>query len=88
MRGSKNTLRLQKINIALVHGEDCQLHVIKDVIISDKEEITTVKTDFEGPVKAVLSNWGDYGYILQEYDDKTLDFIINNLHFIKSEADS
>ena len=57
-------MRLQKLNVALIHGDNYDVHVIRDVIISDKDEINVVNVDFKGPVKAILSNWDDYAYIL------------------------
>jgi len=75
------------LNVALIHGDNYDVHVIKDVIISDKDELNTVAVDFQGPVKAILSNWDDHAYVLQEYDEKTLDFIIKDLHMLKSELD-
>ena len=42
----KNRLRLQKLNVALIHGDNFDVHVIRDVIISDKDELNEVKVDF------------------------------------------
>lgn len=75
------------MNVALIHGDNNEVHVIKDVIISDKDELNTVTVDFAGPVKAVLPNWDDHAFILQEYDEKTLDFIIKDLYKLESELD-
>lgn len=76
----KNRLRLHKLNIALIHGDNNDVHVIKDVIISDKDELNTITVDFAGPVKAVIPNWDDHAFVLQEYDVKSLEFIIKDLH--------
>lgn len=75
------------MNVALIHGDNFDVHVIRDVIISDKDELNEVKVDFQGPVKAILSNWEDHAYTLQEYDERTLSFIINDLHKLTSELD-
>lgn len=83
----KNRLRMQKMNIALIHGANLDVHVIKDVIISDKEELNTINVDFNGPVHAILSNWDDHAYTLQEYDTRSLDFIIKDLYKLNSELD-
>lgn len=83
----KNRLRLQKINVALIHGDNLDVHVIRDIIISDKEELNAIAIDFNQPVKAIIPNWEDHGYTLQEYDTRTLDFIINDLYKLESELD-
>jgi hypothetical protein len=75
------------LNVALIHGDNNEVHVIKDIVLSDKEELNTVNLDFAGPVKAVLPNWDDHAFVLQEYDSKTLDFIITDLYKLESELD-
>jgi hypothetical protein len=59
---------LQKLNVALIYGDNNDVHVIKDVILSDKDELNMVSVDFAGPVKAILPNWDDHAFLLQEYD--------------------
>lgn len=83
LRG-KNRLRTQKLHIALYHGDDSEPHIIKDVIISDREELNKIEVDFNGPVKAILHNFEDHAYALTRYDERTLDFIINDLYKVKS----
>jgi len=86
LRG-KNRLRKQKLHIALYHGDDSEPHIIKDVIISDREELNKIEVDFKGPVKAILHNFEDHAYALTRYDERTLDFIINDLYKVKSELE-
>lgn len=83
----KNRLRMQKLNVALIHGDNLDVHVIRDVIISDKEELNVINVDFNEPVLAVIPNWEDHAYTLQEYDARTLDFIINHLYKLESDVD-
>lgn len=85
LRG-KNRLRMQKVKIALFHGEDLQAHVV-DVLISDKEEMNKVIVDFDGPVRAIFTNYEDHAYALTRYDERTLDFIINNLSLVKTDLE-
>lgn len=56
-------------------------------MISDKEEMTSVKVDFKGPVRAIIHNYEDHAYVLTRYDAKTLDFITTDLHKITSELE-
>lgn len=79
---------MQKLNIGLIHGENNEVHVIENVIISDKEEMNAVVVNFNGPVHAVIPNWNDHAYFLQDYDDRTLDWMIQNLYKLESVTDN
>jgi hypothetical protein len=80
-------LRKQKLNVALYHGENLDVHVIRDIVISDKEALTKVDVDFAGPVRAIFHNYEDHAYILTRYDARTLEFITSDLHKISSELE-
>jgi hypothetical protein len=61
--------------------------VIEDVVLSDKEELTEVKVDFAGPVRAIFHNYGDHAYLLTRYDSRTLEFITSDLYKITSDLE-
>lgn len=64
-------MRKQKIDIAL-YDENYKPHIIKDVVLSDKNEFTKVTVGYTGPVKAILINHGDHGYAKIHFDKKSL----------------
>lgn len=47
-------------------------HEIKNIIVSDKEELTPVPVETSNPVGCLLLNSGDHAYCKVRYDDKTL----------------
>ena len=70
LRG-KNRLRKQKLDIAL-YDTDFKPHVIKDIIISDTEELTPVKLEESIAVKAIIINHQDHAYAKLRFDQNTL----------------
>lgn len=77
-----NRLRQQKIDVAL-YDENYKPHIIKDVVLSDKIQLTSVKVDFKGPVKAILLNYGDHGYTKVQFDRKSMTNLERNLFKIE-----
>lgn len=80
-------MRKQKLNVALYHGDNLEVHVIRDIVLSDKEALTKVNVDFAGPVRAIFHNHEDQAYLLTRYDSRTLEFIITDLHKITSDLE-
>jgi len=74
-------LRKQKIDVA-VYDQNYQPHVIKGVVLSDKDEMTKVDVDYKGAVKGILVNHGDHGYAKVHFDKKSLDNFEQNLYKI------
>ena len=81
LRG-KNRLRKQKIDLA-VYDEHLHPHVVKDILISEKDALNDVILNFDKPVSAVIINVNDHGYAKVRYDQKTLDTFVNNLQRIE-----
>jgi len=81
LRG-KNRLRKQKIDVA-VYDENFVPHVVKDILISEKDALNDVNLNFNQPVTAVIINVNDHGYAKVRYDQKTLDSFVNNLQRIE-----
>jgi len=74
-----NRLRKQKIDVG-IYDANFKLHCVKDVIVSDKEEESTVLFNFTSPVAAIMINVNDHGYAKVRFDKKSLDALTNNLH--------
>ena len=73
-------MRKQKIDVALF-DEDFNEHVIKDVVLSESEEINAIDIKgFDKPVAAVFVNVNDHGYCKTRFDQKSLAAFENNLH--------
>jgi len=66
LRG-KNVLRKQKLNIAF-YDNDFKAHVVKDIVISEKQELNPVDFDFKGPVQAVIINFDCHAYCKIRFD--------------------
>lgn len=66
LRG-QNILRKQKLN-AVFYDEDFKAHVIKDIILSDKDSLNHVEYDFKGPVKAVIINHDAHAFAKVRFD--------------------
>jgi len=66
LRG-KNRLRKQKIDLA-VYDEHLHPHVVKDILISEKDALNDVILNFDKPVSAVIINVNDHGYAKVRYD--------------------
>jgi len=78
LRG-KNRLRMQKLNVA-IYDQNMQKQVIRDVILSDQEEVTEVACDFAGPYKAIVVNDGDYAFCKVSYDEQSVDCFQEELY--------
>jgi len=64
----KNVLRQHKLDVAF-YDKDFKEHIVEDVIVSDKDELTTVNVDIKlGPVKAIVINHGAHTYSKIRYD--------------------
>jgi aminopeptidase N len=66
-----NHLRKQIMDIA-VYDNDYKEHIIRDVLIDDKQALSEVKFNFSFPVKAVMLNHDDHAYAKIRYDEHTL----------------
>ena len=78
----KNILRTHKLDIAF-YDQNYKEHIISDVIIGNKEEITQVNVDsVKGPVKAIVINHGAHTYAKIRYDQQTLNNLENDLYRI------
>ena len=84
LRG-KNRLRKQKIDLA-VYDEHFHPHVVKDILISEKDALNDVALHFDKPVTAIIINVNDHGYAKVRYDQKTLDAFVNNLQRIEDSV--
>jgi aminopeptidase N len=84
LRG-KNRLRKQKIDLA-VYDEHFQPHVVRDILISEKDALNDVALHFDKPVTAIIINVNDHGYAKVRYDQKTLDAFVNNLQRIEDSV--
>ena len=68
----KNRLRKQKLSVGL-YNESLKCHVIKDIVLSDKEELNPVDIGgFCSSVKAIVVNHGDHAYAKIRYDQYTM----------------
>lgn len=81
LRG-KNRLRKQKIDVA-VFDEHFEAHIVKDILLNDKEALNDVALQFHGPVSAIIINVNDHGYCKVRYDQKSLDSFVNSLQRIQ-----
>lgn len=78
LRG-KNSLRKQKLNV-LVFDEDQVPHVIKDVVISDKEALTSLSLEgVPTRAEAVFINYDEHAYCKIRFDKGALDFCERHL---------
>lgn len=77
LRG-KNVLRKQKLNVAF-YDNDFKAHVIRDIVISDKNALNQVEFEFKGPVSAIIINFDEHAYTKVRFDQRTLDSLENNL---------
>lgn len=60
-------LRRQKIDVA-VYDADFKPHVIKDVMISNKDALTDIEVPFQGKVTAINVNENDHAYAKTRFD--------------------
>ena len=71
------------MNIGL-YNDNGDIHVIPDVVITDKSENTVVKIDSIpadfGPVKAIFVNEGEHAYAKVRFDQESTNWFTNNLH--------
>ena len=78
----KNILRTHKLDIAF-YDQDYKEHIISDVIIGDKQELTRVNVEsVKGAVNAIVINHGAHTYAKIRYDQKTLNNLENDLYKI------
>ena len=74
------TLRFHKLNFAAL-DENCNIVHTQEFILEDKEETTV---EFENKnYKAIIPNYGDWGYIKIILDQNSLKFLEQNLSKIK-----
>lgn len=78
LRG-KNVLRRQKIDVA-VYDSEFKPHVIKDVMISNKDALTDIEVPFLGRVTAINVNENDHAYAKTRFDQKTLESFVESLY--------
>jgi len=64
------------------YDEELKAHMIKNVVISEKEQLNKVEFDFNFPVKAIIINHGDHAYCKVRFDEKTLNCFENELYKI------
>lgn len=64
------------------YDNDFKAHVVKDIVISDKNALNPVQVDFTGPVQAIIINYDEHAYAKVRFDQKTLDSLEQNLHKI------
>lgn len=75
---------MQRIDVAL-YDKDFNQIIIKDVILSDTNELNDVEVIFKGPVQAILINVNDHGYAKVRFDQKSLHSFEDNLYVIHFE---
>jgi len=80
LRG-KNILRKHKIDIA-IYDKDLKAHIMTDIVLSEKTELTPVEVSFVGPVKAIIVNHHDHSYAKIRYDEKTLATLTREMYNI------
>lgn len=66
MRG-KNRLRAQKIDVA-VYDENFEPHFVKDVMISDREQLNDIEIPYNGKITVINVNANDHAYAKVRYD--------------------
>ena len=64
------------------YDENFKAHIIKDIVISDKEALNKVTVDIKVPVKAVFINHGSHAYSKLRFDDRSLACFENDLYKI------
>lgn len=75
-------LRRQKIDVA-VYDENFHPHVVKDVMISNKEALTDIVVPFNGKVTAINVNENDHAYAKTRFNQRTLDNFVSSLYKIQ-----
>lgn len=84
LRGQNRT-RLHKIDIA-VFDHEAKLHSIKAVVIQAADETVVDFSAVAGvKVAAIIPNYNDEGYLKSTFDQRSLDFLENNLHKIEDK---
>jgi len=74
------------LNVGL-YNDQGQIHIISDVVISDKAENTIIDlngipVDF-GDVKAIYVNEGEHAYAKVRFDSNSTDWFTQNLHLVE-----
>ena len=83
----KNRLRTQKLNVALYSaGQDSEPIIIREVVVGEKEELTTVDIsalpdDFQ--FGAVNVNEGEHAYAKVRFDPQSIEWFTKNLYTVK-----
>ena len=83
----KNRLRTQKLNVALYRaGQDSEPIIIREVVVGEKEELTTVDisslpADFQ--FGAVNVNEGEHAYAKVRFDPQSIKWFTENLYTVK-----
>ena len=87
MRG-QNQLRRHKIDVAII-DQDAKIHKLEGVILKEVEETKIDLIHCKGgdvvmglKVAAVIPNFTAFGFMKVQYDQKTLDWLEDNLHRI------
>ena len=73
---------MQKVDVA-VYDKNFVPHIIKGVILSEKDPLNVVPFTFDKPVSAIVINVNDHAYAKVRYDPKTLKAFVTNLHRIE-----
>jgi aminopeptidase N len=79
----KSKLHAYKINVCL-YDADAKPHVIRDVVISAKQELTSLEVPANIDVKAIYINEGQHGYAKVRFDSESIAWITANLHKVES----
>ncbi|CDW89925.1 aminopeptidase n [Stylonychia lemnae] len=78
LRG-KNRLRSQMIDVA-VYDENYQPTFIRDIMISDSNELNEIEVPHQGKVTIINVNANDHAYAKIRYDQRTFDNFVSSLH--------
>jgi hypothetical protein len=75
----KSKLHSYKLNVC-VYDADAKPHVIRDIVVSGKTELTEVTLPSEVNVKAIYINEGQHGYAKVRFDPDSICWFTGNLH--------
>lgn len=74
-------MRKQKLNVAF-YDDKFNEYIVKDIVLSDSQELNEVKLNISSPVTAYQINHGDQTYAKVRFDDSTLKSFKLNLNKI------
>lgn len=74
-------LRKQKLDVAF-YDDKFNEYIVKDIVLSDSQELNDVKLNISAPVTAYQINHGDHTYAKVRFDDNTLRSFKLNLNKI------